>query len=178
MIERDKTRAVQGGCGAAKTGGNYAQSVLATAQAQEKGYHQVLWLDAVEKQYVEELSAMNFFAVIDGAIVTPTLTDSILAGITRDSLLTLGKHLGLEVSEERIGIDKLIKYIESGWCTELFACGTAAIIAPIGHIGEANGQGVDLPRPYGPIAQKLRDTLLKMQSGLVTPIDGWMRKID
>lgn len=130
-VEEQFVRAVHGGTGAAKTAGNYAASLLAQRKAQEAGCSQVLWLDATEHRFVEELGGMNFMAVTDGGLVTPPLSDTILSGITRKSLLALARHLGIPVAERPIEAAELLADIRSGKTTEAFACGTAATISPI-----------------------------------------------
>jgi len=175
LVERDATRTFQGGIGMAKTGGNYAAAMHASIKAIELGYLQTLWLDGEDKEYIEELSGMNFFAVIDGVVTTPELTSTVLDGITRDSILTLAKHLGLQVKERRLGITELLSAIKSGHCTEAFACGTAAIITPIDSFGEKDGTRYAFPEIKGEISQKLRAGLLAVQEGRApSPIKDWI----
>ncbi len=128
-IERDDVRAAVGGVGTAKAAANYAASLRASNAAVARGMTVALWLDAREQRWIQELSGMNLFAIINGELHTPELDGAILPGITRDSLLTLGRHLGLRMVERRIAIDDLLGEITSGECTELFACGTAAIVS-------------------------------------------------
>ena len=135
-IERSEVRAARGGIGAAKAAANYAASLRASSAALERGHTVALWLDAAEHRYIQELSGMNFFAVIGGELHTPELDDAILPGITRDSLLTLARHLGYVVHERAIEIDELLSQIEDRHCSELFACGTAAIVMPIAALAE------------------------------------------
>ncbi|MCK5073542.1 MAG: branched-chain amino acid aminotransferase, partial [Bacteriovoracaceae bacterium] len=139
MIERQASRAGLGGTGNAKTGGNYAASLISAIEAKKCGYLMTLWLDAIERRYIEELSGMNFFCVINGEIWTPSLTETILVGITRDSLIQLGRLMGYTVREEKIDLTFLIQKIKSNECTEAWACGTAAIVAPIECLGENHG---------------------------------------
>src|SRR5205807_53436 len=127
-IERREVRAAPGGIGTAKAAANYAASLRASSAALARGHTVALWLDAAEHRYIQELSGMNFFAVIDGELHTPELDGAILPGITRDSLLTLARHLGYVVHERAIEIDELLSQIEDRHCSELFACGTAAIV--------------------------------------------------
>ena len=127
-------RAVRGGIGFAKTGGNYAASIRAGEIAEEKGYTQVLWLDGVEQKYVEEVGAMNMMFVLDGKIVTPMLNGSILPGITRDSILKLAKHMGYETEERRIAIQEIFDAAHSGKLDEAFGTGTAAVVSPVGAL--------------------------------------------
>jgi branched-chain amino acid aminotransferase len=165
MVSDKYVRAVPGGVGYAKTGGNYAASILAEKEAKELGYTQVLWLDAVERRYIEEVGAMNIFFVINDEIVTPQLTGSILPGITRMSVLELGKYWGLNVSARRISIDEVLKGLKAGSVTEVFGAGTAAVISPVGvlsykeeeyHVG--NGE-------TGPIANRFFEHLTGIQYG-------------
>lgn len=164
MIERDNTRAASGGTGAVKVGGNYAASLLANRNCVEHGYDQSLWLDPVSRRNIEELSAMNFMAVIDGQLHTPALSGSLLEGVTRDSLMILAKYLGMEAVARAMPIDELLADIASGHCTELFACGTGAIVAPIRSVGEADGRCWDV-KHVGVVSARLRDALLDIQEG-------------
>ena len=136
-------RAAPGGTGAAKFAGNYAASLVAQAQAAEQGCDQVVWLDAVERRWIEEMGGMNLFFVFgsgaDARVVTPELSGSLLAGITRDSLLSLATGLGYAVEERRISTEEWEKKAESGELTEVFACGTAAVITPVGSVKHAEG---------------------------------------
>ena len=172
MIERDNTRAASGGTGAVKVGGNYAASLLANRNCVEHGYDQSLWLDPVSRRNIEELSAMNFMAIIDGQLHTPALSGSLLEGVTRDSLMSLAKHLGIETVARPMPVDDLLADIESGRCTELFACGTGAIVAPIRTIGEADGRSWDVS-DIGVVSARLRDALLDIQEGRSADPFGW-----
>lgn len=173
IIERNMVRAFQGGTGAAKTGGNYAASLLSSIAAQKKGYMNTIWLDGVEKKYIEEMSGMNFFAVIDGKLHTPPVSDTILAGITRDSLITLAERLDYKVEVAPMEINQLIEKIKDGSCTEAFACGTAAIITPIELLGEEDGTKYILKDAPGPVSKKLSETLLGIQEGRLEDPEGW-----
>lgn len=173
MIEREMVRACEGGVGRAKTGGNYAASIAATVKAQKAGFMQPLWLDAQEHRYIEEFSGMNFFCIIDGALHTPELTDSILDGITRDSLIQLARHQNREVKERKVPIDELIGLIQEKKCTEAFACGTATAITPIESLGEVDGPRYPLPHCPGKISQDLRQSLLAIQEGSEPDPFGW-----
>lgn len=172
-IEDDYVRAVKGGMGYAKTGGNYAASLAAQVKAHDDGYSQVLWLDGVERKYIEEVGAMNIFFKIDGKIVTPMLNGSILPGITRDSVINLCKHWGMEVEERRISVDELIEAQKSGKLEEVFGTGTAAVISPVGKLRykddvmEING-GV-----IGEVSQKIYDTVTGIQWGKLDDPFGW-----
>jgi branched-chain amino acid aminotransferase len=159
-------RAVVGGIGEAKTGGNYAASLYVSEEVAKQGYTQVLWLDAIEGRYVEEVGAMNICFVYEGKrIVTPELSGSILAGITRDSLLQLAPTLGYEVAEERVDIHQALADIESGKITEVFGCGTAAVISPVGLLALAGKEYTINDNLPGPVAKQLFDELLGIQHG-------------
>ena len=144
-------RAAPGGTGAAKFGGNYAASLAAQAQAAEKGCDQVVWLDAVERRWVEEMGGMNLFFVFGSGptaeVVTPELSGSLLPGVTRDSLLTLCRDLGYTATERRISTDEWAKKVETGELTEVFACGTAAVITPVGSVQARRRRVRDRRRP-------------------------------
>jgi branched-chain amino acid aminotransferase len=134
MVARDWVRAAPGGTGSAKTGGNYASSLLASAVAKEKGCDQVMWLDAVERRHVEEVGAMNLIFVFDGVVTTPPTSGTILAGITRESLGVLCKELKVPFVERPIHIEEVFQSLASGDCTEIFGCGTAAVVSPVGEL--------------------------------------------
>jgi branched-chain amino acid aminotransferase len=178
LIERESSRAAPGGTGTAKCGGNYAAGLKSALKMQELGYHQSLWLDAKETKYVEEMSGMNFMAVINGELWTPALTDTILEGITRSSILELAKIHGYTVREEKIDINWLIEQIKSEKCTEAFACGTAAIITPIELLGEREGATYCLKEPNGKITNFLREELLKIQGGYTKAPENWVIQVD
>jgi len=173
-VEEDYIRAGRGGTGAAKCGGNYATALRANEKMKEKGANHVLWLDAEYKKNVEEFSAMNFFSVINGELVTPKLSDSILQGITRDSLITLAKKEGLTVREEDIPINRLIQKIESGECTEIFGCGTFAVISSIDRIIYQE-KSLKLPEDKT-ISKKLKKELSDIHRGRT--INDWQEPID
>jgi branched-chain amino acid aminotransferase len=175
-IERVDARAANGGTGTAKTGGNYAASLRASSAASARGHHVVLWLDAPEHKYVQELSGMNLFAVIDGQLHTPMLDGTILPGITRDSLLTLLKRDGKTVVERRIEIDELLRQIKSGACSELFACGTAAIVSPIKQLVDADGTAY-APSSVDSVAAGIRESLLSIQERRAPDTFGWTREV-
>lgn len=175
-VETDNIRAAEGGIGAAKTGGNYAASLLAMIAAKDKGYDQVLWLDAKNKRNIEEMSGMNFFAVYDKVIKTPKLTNTILHGVTRKSIVELAKNLGFEVQEVTMDYQELLADIKSGKCTECFACGTAVIITPIKSLATINGE-VILKNEQGEITGQLRKSLLDLQEGRAEDPYGWRIKV-
>jgi branched-chain amino acid aminotransferase len=173
IVERDDCRAAVGGTGAEKVGGNYGASLKATEKCLELGFHQSLWLDPNSRSNVEELSAMNFMAVIDGELHTPALSGSILAGVTRDSLLTLAVYLGIGATESVMPVDVLLRDIDSGLCSEAFACGTGAIICPICEIGDADGKVFELPE-VNQVAARLKGALLDIQEGRSEDPFGWV----
>jgi branched-chain amino acid aminotransferase len=180
-LAQEYTRAAPGGTGAAKTGGNYAASFVGQQQAIDNGCDQVVWLDAAEHKWVEEMGGMNLFFVYGSGdqarIVTPPLTGSLLPGVTRDSLLTLAPDLGIPASEEPITIDQWRARCESGELTEVFACGTAAVITPVGAVkGRAGGWRIGDGRP-GPVTMRLREELLGIQYGRLPDPHGWVHKI-
>lgn len=178
-ISHDYRRAVKGGTGAAKTGGNYAASLLVGEEAKERGYSQVLWLDAIEGRYVEEVGAMNIcFVYGDDHIVTPPLTGSILPGITRDSVINLGRDLGYTVSEEMVDVNQMLADLESGKITEVFGCGTAAVIAPVGKFGYRDEEYIINNYEVGPISRHLYQELTDIQYGRIQDRFNWVHTIE
>jgi branched-chain amino acid aminotransferase len=175
-IERSDVRAAVGGVGAAKASANYAPSLRASTAAAARGLGVALWLDAREQRYIQELSGMNIFALIDGELHTPELDGAILPGVTRDSLLTLGTHLGFRVHERRMAIDELLSQIESGRCSELFACGTGAIVSPIAELTDRDERTYQ-PAAVGKVAMALRESLLAIQEGRASDPFGWNRSV-
>jgi branched-chain amino acid aminotransferase len=171
------SRAGSGGTGEAKTGGNYAGSLLATLEATRQGYSQVLWLDAGEHRYVEEVGAMNIFFVIDGALVTPALGGTILHGITRKSVLELAPELGIRAEERRLAIDDVLAGIDSGRVSEVFGAGTAAVISPVGRIAHRGHDHVINGNQTGPWARKFYDTLTAIQYGEIADTRGWVHVV-
>ena len=177
MIEDEDVRAVKGGTGYAKCGGNYAASNRAGERAERKGYSQVLWLDGVERKYIEEVGAMNVMFKIGGKIVTPMLSGSILPGITRMSCIAVLKDKGFEVEERLLSIDELAAAMENGTLEEAWGCGTAAVVSPI---GELCYKGVKYPvnnGEIGEVTQMLYDTLTGIQWGKVEDKFGWIQEI-
>ncbi|MBQ5801317.1 MAG: branched-chain amino acid aminotransferase [Clostridia bacterium] len=173
MIEADDVRAVRGGTGEAKCGGNYAASTRAGQKAEKQGYAQVLWLDGVERKYIEEVGAMNVMFKIDGEVVTPALTGSILPGITRKSCVELLTNEGYKVSERRLSIDELEKALEDGKLEEAWGCGTAAVISPIGTLSY-KGKVYEVNNgKIGEVTQHLYDTLTGIQWGKVEDKYSW-----
>ncbi len=177
MVEREYSRAAYGGTGAVKVGGNYASALAASQRTRRAGFNQTLWLDPKKRRYVEELSGMNFFAVVDGKLITPALSGSILPGVTRDSIITLAHSLGLEVDELEIDIDWLINAIDHGRCREAFASGTAISIAPITNVGEADGSLHTLACANGPVTKMLKTHLADIQEGRIEDPFSWMNGI-
>ena len=168
------TRAGPGGTGAAKCGGNYAASLAAQAEAATKGCDQAVFLDAAERKYIEELGGMNiFFAFDDGSIATPPLSDTILPGITRDSLLTLARDLGLAAREEPYAIDRCRADAASGRLVEAFACGTAAVVTPIGAVKAMSGDFTIGSGGPGQLSVALREALVAIQTGAAPDPHGW-----
>lgn len=177
-VEDEHVRAVRGGVGVAKTGGNYSASILAGVKAKKLGYAQVLWLDGVEQRYVEEVGAMNMMFVYENKkIVTPVLNGSILAGITRDSTLKLAEYLGYETQERPIPIDEVISAAKSGAITEAFGTGTAAVISPVNKIFFKGEEVLIGDNSIGPIAHQLYDTLTGIQYGRVKDPFGWITPV-
>jgi len=177
-LSTEHVRAVRGGVGAAKTMGNYAASLLAGTKASEVGYSQVLWMDALERKYLEEVGTMNIFVKFDDELVTPPLSGSILAGITRDSVLTLTRDMGLNVNERPVSIDEVIEGIASGKVIEMFGCGTAAIIAPVGSLWYKNNSYTISDGNTGKLTQHLFDELTGIQSGERNDPYGWVVEVE
>ena len=174
MIESHDVRAVRGGTGEAKCGGNYAASVRAGEKAEEKGFAQVLWLDGVEQKYIEEVGAMNIMFKIAGKIVTPALTGSILPGITRKSIIEYLRSNGTEVEERRISVDELAEALENGTLEEAWGCGTAAVVSPVGLL-QYNGKDFVISNgEIGETTQKLYDSLTGIQWGKIEDKWGWI----
>jgi branched-chain amino acid aminotransferase len=166
-------RAVRGGLGEAKTPANYAASLLGAEVAKNAGYTQVLWLDAVEQRFVEEVGTMNIFFVIDNQIVTPPLGGSILPGITRDSVLALAKHWGFSTAEKPVAIEEILKAHENGTLQEIFGSGTAAVISPVSHLAWKKNVITIGDGKVGPVAQKLYDAITDIQYGREEDPFGW-----
>lgn len=177
LVEDYYVRAVPGGTGATKSGGNYAASLLAGRKAKERGFDQVLWLDALQRRYVEEVGAMNIFFVVDGTLVTPPLTDSFLAGVTRDSVLELSSTLGIAVEERPIDIDELIAGTRSGRVSEAFGTGTAAVVSPVGVLGYRDETVTVGNGGVGPLTRRIYDTLTGIQYGRIPDRFGWVHRL-
>ncbi|MEX2289650.1 MAG: branched-chain amino acid aminotransferase [Mycobacteriales bacterium] len=181
-LSDEYVRAAVGGTGEAKCAGNYAGSLLAQRQAAEQGCDQVVWLDAVERRWVEEMGGMNLFFVLSGAdggarLLTPALTGTLLPGVVRDSLLRLAPELGLPVEQGRLSVDDWRKGVADGSLTEVFACGTAAVIAPVGHVKGPTGEWTMGDGSPGPVTLRLRAALLDLQYGRAADPHGWMRRV-
>ena len=174
MIEDEDVRAVRGGTGEAKCGGNYGASMRAGMRAEEKGYAQVLWLDGVERKYIEEVGAMNIMFKINGKICTPALNGSILPGITRKSILEWLRANGEEPEERRISIDELIEAAENGTLEEAWGCGTAAVVSPVGRLAYKDKVYEIGGNKIGPTAQRLYDALTGIQWGKLEDKFGWI----
>ncbi len=172
-IEDDYVRAVRGGIGEAKAGGNYAASLKAQVKGEAGGYAQVLWLDGVERKYIEEVGSMNIFFKIAGKVVTPQLNGSILPGVTRATCLDLCRSWGMEVEERRVSVEELVAAARDGSLEECWGSGTAAVISPVGtlryenDVMEISGGGI------GPVSQRLYDTVTGIQTGKLEDTHGW-----
>lgn len=170
-------RAVKGGVGDAKTSGNYAASFYPAQKAQDKGFDQVLWLDAEEHTYIEEVGTMNIFFVIDGVLVTPSLRGTILPGVTRDSIIQLAKQWNMPVEERRISVDEIIQTGKDGALEEVFGAGTAAVVAPVEEVHH-NGQSVTFDiNGRGPVGQKFYDAITGIQRGQSEDPFGWITAV-
>lgn len=177
MIEDQDVRAVRGGTGYAKCGGNYAASTRAGERAEEKGYSQVLWLDGVERKYIEEVGAMNVMFKINGEIVTPMLTGSILPGITRKSCLEILRNKGYNVSERLLSVDELAAAMNNGTLEEAWGCGTAAVVSPIGELCYKDRIFTVNDGKIGEVTKMLYDTLTGIQWGKIKDEYGWTYQI-
>lgn len=176
-IEDEYVRAVKGGVGEAKTGANYVASLKAQMKAHEEGYSQVLWLDGVERKYIEEVGAMNIFFKINGTVITPMLNGSILPGVTRNSCVELCKSWGLPVEERRISVDELVAAARDGSLEEVWGSGTAAVISPVGHLRYGNEVMQIQDGGIGEISQKLYDTVTGIQLGKIEGPEGWVVEV-
>lgn len=177
-VEDEYVRAVRGGMGFAKTPGNYAASLKAQEVAEEKGFSQVLWLDGVERKYVEEVGTMNVCFKINGEVITPMLNGSILAGITRDSVIKVLQSKGIPVSERRISIDEVVEAYDNGTLEEVFGTGTAAVISPVGQLRYGDKDMVINGGKIGETSQMLYDTITGIQSGVIEDTFGWTRVVE
>ena len=173
FVEPEYVRAVMGGTGEAKTGGNYSASILALQKAFEAGCSQVMWLDAKEHKYIEEVGTMNQFFVIDDVIYTAPLSGTILKGVTRESVITLAKDNGYSVKEEFLSIDFVTEAIENGSLTEAFGAGTAAVIAPVGELRYKDKSFIINNNEVGKVTKELYDLLVGIQLGRIEDPYGW-----
>ena len=176
-VEKKYVRAVRGGTGFAKTAANYAISLKGQQEAHDQDYEQVLWLDGVEQKYIEEVGSMNIFFVIDGEVITPQLTGSVLPGITRKSALEICKKKGYKVSERRITIEEVAKAYDDGKLDEVFGTGTAAVISPVGHLKWGDKVMTINDNKIGKISQMLYDTMTGIQWGKIADEYNWIVKI-
>lgn len=172
-IEDEYVRAVKGGIGEAKTGGNYVASLASQVKAHDEGYSQVLWLDGVHRKYIEEVGAMNIFFKINGTVVTPKLNGSILPGVTRDSVIALCREWGVPVEEKVISVDEVVAAAESGAMEECFGTGTAAVISPVGELRYEEERMAIGGGGIGELTQKLYDTITGIQLGKIEGPKGW-----
>lgn len=172
-IEDEYVRAVKGGIGEAKTGGNYVASLASQVKAHEEGYSQVLWLDGVHRKYIEEVGAMNIFFKINGTVVTPKLNGSILPGVTRDSVIQLCKAWGVPVEERTISVDEVFEAAKTGAMDEVFGTGTAAVISPVGGLRWEENVFQIQDGGIGELSQKLYDTVTGIQTGKIEDTMGW-----
>lgn len=170
-------RSVEGGMGAVKTAGNYAASLLAAEEAHQKGFTQVLWLDGIHREYIEEVGTMNVFFHIGDELVTPHLSGTILAGITRDSVIHLAKDWGIKVAERKLSMDEVIEAAQKGTLKEAFGTGTAAVISPVGAINHKGKDIIVNNGKSGPLSLKLYDTITGIQYGEKPDNFGWIYKI-
>jgi branched-chain amino acid aminotransferase len=180
-ISTEYVRAVQGGTGEAKCGGNYAASLVAQKAAAAQGCDQVVWIDALERKWVEEMGGMNLYFVrgtgSDATIVTPKLTGTLLPGITRDSILSVAADLGFKTSEEMISVDDWRDGVATGEISEIFACGTAAVVSPIGEAKSSMGTWKTGDGQPGVITMQIRNTLLAIQHGTIADTHNWVKRV-
>lgn len=177
MVEERYVRAVVGGTGEVKTGGNYASSLIGQINAEKEGYSQTLWLDGVEKRYIEEVGSMNIFFKIDGKVITPALTGSILPGITRDSMIKVLQSKNIPVEERRISIDEVVEAAQNGTLEEVFGTGTAAVISPVGELKYLDHRIIINDGKIGEVSQMLYDTLTGIQYGRIEDPFGWTVRV-
>jgi branched-chain amino acid aminotransferase len=176
-VSREHSRAMPGGTGNVKCAANYGPSFAAQRIAQEAGCQQVVWLDSVERRWVEEMGGMNMFFVRGDEVMTPALTGTLLPGVTRDSLLALASRAGYRVTETRISVDEWRAGCASGEITEVFACGTAAVVTPVGRVVDETGTWQVADGEMGPVTRGLRRTLVDLQHGRTPDPDGWLHRI-
>ena len=177
MVEERFVRAVVGGTGEAKTGGNYSSSLIGQVIAEEQGYAQTLWLDGKENRYIEEVGSMNIFFKINGTVITPALTGSILPGITRDSMIKVLKSKNIPVEERRITIEEVVEASQNGTLEEVFGTGTAAVISPVGELKYLDHKIIINDGKIGEVSQMLYDTLTGIQYGKLEDPFGWIVRV-
>ncbi len=177
-VSEEDVRAVRGGLGEAKTAANYAHSLHAQKKAASLGYNQVLWLDALEHRYVEEVGTMNIFFAFKDELVTPPLAGTILPGVTRDSVIQIARHWGLKVTERPITIDEVVECAKTGALTEAFGTGTAAVVSPVGVLSYKGSEVAIGGKKVGPLAQRFYDFLTRLQHGEEEDVFGWVERID
>ncbi|WP_394824091.1 branched-chain amino acid aminotransferase [Pendulispora albinea] len=177
-VEQECVRAARGGLGAVKAGANYAASLYAAERAKKHGYSQVLWLDAAEHKYLEEVGTMNLFVGIDGTFITPPLEGSILEGVTRNSIITLLRDWNYEVVERRLSIDEIQEAHTQGRLNEIFGCGTGAVISPVGELGHKDKRLSINDRKPGPVSQRVFEELTGIQQARIPDTRGWLVPID
>jgi branched-chain amino acid aminotransferase len=180
-LSHEYVRAAPGGTGEAKCAGNYAASLIAQAQAAEHGCDQVVWLDAVERRWIEEMGGMNLYFVYGSGdcarIMTPALTGALLPGITRDSLLTLAREMNIQADEGQISVEDWQAGCAAGDITEVFACGTAAVVTPVGSVKSATQEWIVGDGAAGPVTMRLREQLLGIQTGVLTDKHKWLQRL-
>ncbi|WP_332628992.1 branched-chain amino acid aminotransferase [Halalkalibacter flavus] len=177
-VEDEYTRAVRGGTGTAKTAGNYAAAYKAQERATKEGYSQVLWLDGVEKKYIEEVGSMNVFFKVNGEIITPELNGSILEGITRMSIIEVLKDWGIPITERKLSLEELYEAYEQGQLEEAFGTGTAAVISPVGELNWGERKMQINKGEIGELSQRLYDTLTGIQTGKIADTYNWTIELD
>jgi branched-chain amino acid aminotransferase len=177
LVEEKYVRAVEGGLGGAKTGANYAASLMAGEEAKHGGFTQVLWLDGVHRKYIDEVGTMNIMVKIAGEVITPPLGGTILPGVTRDSALTLLRDWGAKVSERQISIDEVVAAHKAGTLEEVFGTGTAAVISPVGELAYKGHRMVVSGGKIGPTTQKLYDAIVGIQYGTAPDPHGWTLEV-
>ena len=177
-VEDEYCRAVRGGMGFTKTAGNYAASLIAQKTAEDRGYTQVLWLDGIEKKYIEEVGTMNIMFVINGEVITPALNGSLLPGITRRSAIELLRDKGYKVTERKISIQEVYDAAQAGTLNEIFGTGTAAVISPVGELLWEDKNIIVNGGKIGPVSHLVYDTITGIQSGKIEDKYGWVTKVD
>ena len=176
-VEEHYVRAVEGGLGGAKTGANYAASLMAGEEAKHEGFTQVLWLDGVHRRYIDEVGTMNIMVKIGDEVITPPLTGTVLPGVTRDSVLTLLRDWGLRASERQVGIDEVMAAHRAGTLTEVWGTGTAAVISPVGELAYKGEKMVINGGKIGPLTQRLYDAIVGIQYGQAPDPHGWTLEV-